>query len=448
MCLAVTAGRIDGAGADDELTAASLGAAVLAAGVGPAIASLSILARAWLNESRSEVFTVCGRVALVDGPGIWTLGLGALVLGPAVLSPPTGILLAVALGGAMTGLSATNEILDAWYGTGLSSVMSTRNRPNSCSAGGMAHSADGIRCPALSGAYILRPPFLPHGPTDRLCLSSFFSTMSFLSAVRPSTAHALRTGARMPSMATREWSSKAGRASFARTQRPSPSAPPRLARPLAWTTLTGASMLGFFTSASPREMLSTTDSGSILREASPVATMRQPYTMVFVSSSQLNVPRSQWQSWIMYFREAGYDCIDLNVELPHHRPDGETDEELLSKEIIGQVRLSSLQREPVVFLRDGEDKLLPSYLGTGGFFGRRGPMTGLVLLHPEAVEHTAKADWPNNTPILIVPQSEREAEAWKGAVDGVGRAAVLTDTWNEKEGVVKEVERWLRNAGL
>ncbi|WFD04767.1 hypothetical protein MVES1_000091 [Malassezia vespertilionis] len=208
-------------------------------------------------------------------------------------------------------------------------------------------------------------------------------------------------------------------------------------------------MLGFFTSARNGNLLSTTDSGSILREASPAAMTKQPYTLVFVSAGPLGVKRSDWQSWIMYFREAGYDCIDLNVELPKNPQKDVSNEKMLADEVTEQVRLSSLQRQPVVFLRDQGNAVVPSYLGTGGlFFGKRGPMSGLVMLHPDKTELVDGADWPSNTPVLVIPQTTSQAPEWADAMRGAKKATMMPDEWNEKEGLIKEVERWMRDAGL
>lgn len=269
--------------------------------------------------------------------------------------------------------------------------------------------------------------------------------MSLLAPVR--SAGLLRTATRTPCISplgVRAWSSQTPRPSFTRPRAASRGAG-MLARPFTATTV-AASLFGFL--SNPREILGTTETGSILREASPAAPTKQPYTLVFLSSDPLHVKRSQWQSWIMYFREAGYDCIDMNVSLPEKLPEGVTREEQLAREVAGQVRLASLQRQPVLFLRDSEDQIVPPYLGQGGLFGRRGPMSGLVLLHPGSAEPAEKADWPNNTRILVVPRSQGETDAWSSVEASARNAKVMTDEWNEKEGLIKEVERWLRNSGL
>ena len=86
------------------------------------------------------------------------------------------------------------------------------------------------------------------------------------------------------------------------------------------------------------------------------------------------------------------------------------------------------------------------YLGHGGLFSNtRGPMSGLVLLHPRSPEMLKKADWPSGTPVLVIPA--KDAEAWEGAVPS-RHVKVLGDRWSEKEGLLKEVESWMRYVGL
>jgi len=116
-------------------------------------------------------------------------------------------------------------------------------------------------------------------------------------------------------------------------------------------------------------------------------------------------------------------------------------------EISEQVRLSSLQRQPVLFLRGSADTVVPSYLGHGGLFtSTRGPMSGLVLLHPTSKEALQQGDWPSGTPVLVVPEGS-DTSAWEGVVPA-RRTTVLGDAWHEKEGLIKEVENWLRYQGL
>lgn len=224
-------------------------------------------------------------------------------------------------------------------------------------------------------------------------------------------------------------------------------APKSLARPLCASMMLSTSLF-FFSNQSPVPSLSSSQSGSILREASPAAMSKQAYTLVFVSSDSLRVSRSQWQAWIYYFREAGYDCIDLKIEPPKDTPEDMSPEDVLARELTGQVRDSSLQRQPVIFIRDGGDQIVKDYLGKGGLFSRRGPMSGLVLLHPQSDKKLAETDWPSNTPILVVPASPNASAQWEDTVKGAKSAKVMGDEWSEKEGLLKEVERWLRNSGL
>lgn len=213
-------------------------------------------------------------------------------------------------------------------------------------------------------------------------------------------------------------------------------------RPFCASATLSAGLFSFFS----ERPIGTTNSGSVLREASPAAPTKQAYTLVFVSSDALSVPRSKWQAWIYYFREAGYDCIDLKIEPPKDKSQDLSEDEMLSRELIGQIRDSSLQREPVVFIRDGGDAILKPYMGKGGFLARRGPMSGLVLLHPTSEKELSETNWPSSMPVLVVPK--QGAEQWEGVVKSAGKASVMTDQWSEKEQTLKEVERWLRNMGL
>lgn len=113
---------------------------------------------------------------------------------------------------------------------------------------------------------------------------------------------------------------------------------PKGVRTLSTTASLGFSLLGLFSARSVSDVLGTSESSSIVREASPAAITKQPYTLVFVSSTEWGVPRDKcvfpayrrWQSWILYFREQGYDCIDLKVECPNERPEGKSPQDLLA----------------------------------------------------------------------------------------------------------------------
>lgn len=53
-------------------------------------------------------------------------------------------------------------------------------------------------------------------------------------------------------------------------------------------------------------------SSTIVRAASPAAPRAQATTLFFVSVRGKG--RKEWQDWIQYFREAGFDVIDGNVD--------------------------------------------------------------------------------------------------------------------------------------
>ena len=48
----------------------------------------------------------------------------------------------------------------------------------------------------------------------------------------------------------------------------------------------------------------------------------------------------------------------------------------------------------------------------------------------------------------MVPASPNASAQWEDTVKGAKSAKVMGDEWSEKEGLLKEVERWLRNSGL
>lgn len=171
---------------------------------------------------------------------------------------------------------------------------------------------------------------------------------------------------------------------------------------------------------------------SIMREAAP-GVQAQPYTLVFVSQGD----RAAWQPWIGYFTTAGYNCIDLAL-------DAGASAEHVSTELAEQVRLASLQREPVIFVQAGTAELFKAYLGTGGWFARRGPASGAVLIHPSSAAAPTAA-WPTRMPVVVVPRTDADAAAWKDALAGKS-GHVLADA--KPDVLLKEIERVLREAGL
>lgn len=64
-------------------------------------------------------------------------------------------------------------------------------------------------------------------------------------------------------------------------------------RSFATTASLGFSLLGLFSARSVSDVLGTSESSSIVREASPAVT-KQPYTLVFVSSTEWGVPRDKY----------------------------------------------------------------------------------------------------------------------------------------------------------
>lgn len=69
---------------------------------------------------------------------------------------------------------------------------------------------------------------------------------------------------------------------------------PKGVRTLSTTASLGFSLLGLFSARSVSDVLGTSESSSIVREASPAAMNKQPYMLVFVSSTEWGVPRDKY----------------------------------------------------------------------------------------------------------------------------------------------------------
>lgn len=66
------------------------------------------------------------------------------------------------------------------------------------------------------------------------------------------------------------------------------------ARPLTTSASVGFSLFGLFSFKPVTDLLGTSESSSIVREASPAAMTKQPYTLVFLSSSEWSGSRSAY----------------------------------------------------------------------------------------------------------------------------------------------------------
>lgn len=119
--------------------------------------------------------------------------------------------------------------------------------------------------------------------------------------------------------------------------------------------------------------------------------------------------RSRWTEYIGYFREMGYDCLDVNVV------SSQTDPAALAQELHGQVSKQMFMRGPVLFVANG----------LGADVGGRAM----------AKEFAA----------VVLADAGREQEAFKAATDG--RAALVVTETDEKK-AIRQVEQWLLKNGF
>lgn len=232
-------------------------------------------------------------------------------------------------------------------------------------------------------------------------------------------------------------------------------------------------------------------SSTLLRPASPAAPRRQTVTLVFVTSQSTGQglvkslvsnlgggsnEREKWFPWIGYFREAGYDCLQMNLALPSSDKDGaDTTSHAdvgkttarLADELHSQIRLSNLQRQPVLFVHHTADssststaQIVSSYIepnssggssgggflskifGGGGMFSARPAISGLVVISDldDASALTLFGKHPKlNT--LIVANGGANTAAHQGKV------TVMDANGQKDDKIIKDIERWLIKEG-
>lgn len=163
---------------------------------------------------------------------------------------------------------------------------------------------------------------------------------------------------------------------------------------------------------------STSASSSKFRQADPAA-LRKPASQLFFMSVQ-EEHRDEWQNWIGYFRQAGYDCIDANIALSRKN---EENEKSLSDEIDSQIRLMSLQRPPLLFAYSGQGARAALH----HIQSSRPKISGLVLVNPKGADQTTV-------------QSAKELDVKKL------RILILSD--QEDEEAFRKTERWMDSEGL
>ncbi|PWN24287.1 hypothetical protein BCV69DRAFT_280181 [Microstroma glucosiphilum] len=189
---------------------------------------------------------------------------------------------------------------------------------------------------------------------------------------------------------------------------------------------------------------------------------------------------SSWQSWIGYFRDQGFDCIDANLDFEPKTGGGGgagtgssssssegdggavtgkvqgEEHKILADELTSQIRLSSLQRSPLLFIHAAPST---SLLGLGSSSSSPSPIS---ILHAHLTTR------PFISGLIIVENSTGEAlsQAQKvgeaagsgsGSASGSGekileemksklggRLLVVKDS---EEGI-KEGERWMVEKGF
>ncbi|EPQ27812.1 uncharacterized protein PFL1_04557 [Pseudozyma flocculosa PF-1] len=211
-------------------------------------------------------------------------------------------------------------------------------------------------------------------------------------------------------------------------------------------------------------------SSTIWRKASPTAPRRQTVTLVFLSDEGSKVGlgqmvksltggvggRAVWQPYIAYFREAGYDALDLNLSSPSSSP---TVAEL-TDELHNQIRLASLQRLPVLFVRDGTlaSDVVSEYITPSDANGdqsswwkklfsnpanSRPALSGLIVIDAPtaAQEASSKYGTHKKLNVLLVGSNGQAPQ------DGPTKVRSLVTAGKSDEETIKAIERWLIDSG-
>ncbi|PWZ01959.1 hypothetical protein BCV70DRAFT_198237 [Testicularia cyperi] len=240
-------------------------------------------------------------------------------------------------------------------------------------------------------------------------------------------------------------------------------------------------------------------SSTLIRPASPSAPRRQTVTLVFLTSSSAKKglvksimsnfssggdgagEAGKWFPWIAYFREAGYDCLQMNLALsskasesisqtPAENKDAKTTASL-TDELHSQIRMSNLQRLPVLFVHYSSDSdpastsaivsayidpaqsgsngaggaggFLSKLFGGGGMFGSRPAISGLVVISDadDASTHAVFAKHPKLNTLIVANGVQGESTQKKAKV------TTLDTNSRNQEQVIKDIERWLIREG-
>lgn len=170
--------------------------------------------------------------------------------------------------------------------------------------------------------------------------------------------------------------------------------------------------------------MTTSQSSAILREASPAAMRTPACQIVFMSVDEDR--RDAWASWIGYFREAGFDCYDVNLALAGAEPAAAAGVQAFADELGAQIRLLSLQRRPVVFAQTTH----AAHTALAQLQARDAQMSGLVLVLADK-DDAAQGDG--------VAAQARNLDT--------KRMRILVVDGADKD-VLRSVERWMTDEGL
>lgn len=301
------------------------------------------------------------------------------------------------------------------------------------------------------------------------------------SALRSITNPTVRIGSPIPALATRSFTTQPRPSTQGATRRwPLKTLSGGLIAGSGWYYLgSDARTFSVYTPLESDEK-PVTGSSTLVRPASPAAPRRQTVTLVFLTSQSTSKglvkslvsnfgggggEREKWFPWIGYFREAGYDCLQMNLALPPNEG-GDKTTARLADELHTQIRLSNLQRQPVLFVHHTADaapestgQIVSSYIepntsngdgggwwskifGGGGMFGSRPAISGLVVISDldDASALTLFGKHPKLNTLIV-------ANGGATTSNHQGKVTVMDAQGKKHETVIKDIERWLIKEG-
>ncbi len=252
---------------------------------------------------------------------------------------------------------------------------------------------------------------------------------------------------------------------------------------LSWLGLSGGSSESGQAVAAPVDGDVPSKSSTLRFPASPAALRQassgpEQITLVFLNINRPSPPglgqssspsdyqaSKEWRHWIAYFREQGYDCLNVNVVDPslpagvsaratHPGREGEVElsassAQRLAKDLEAQIALQMLPRGAVLFSRGRASEHVSALQASGG----DPQFSALVLLLPRGGEEAAKAAeqklaslWPSKLRKLVLTE-EQLGEGQKNQSLGPHAKAVAVKSI-ESEAAIREAEMWLMGEGF